>query len=63
MAKLAEFPEKLFAAMHRIRETALVRFDSLFRRSGNFGLWSIFVSSMLCSLDDGTPVKALFSKN
>src|SRR4051794_21871961 len=30
MARLAGFPEETYAAMRRIRETALVRFDSLF---------------------------------
>ena len=33
MARLASFPEETFAAMGRIRETALVTFDSLFVRS------------------------------
>jgi hypothetical protein len=30
MAKLAGFPEATFAALQRIRETALIRYDSLF---------------------------------
>src|SRR5437762_2119689 len=30
MARLAGFPDETFAAMARIRETTLVRFDSLF---------------------------------
>jgi hypothetical protein len=39
MARLAGFPEETFAAMERIRETALVRFDSLF--SPERTLWSL----------------------
>src|SRR5438132_5429277 len=30
MARLAGFPDETYSAMQRIRETALVRFDSLF---------------------------------
>ena len=30
MARLAGFPDETFVAMQNIRETALVRFDSLF---------------------------------
>jgi hypothetical protein len=43
MATLVEFPEEIFSAMQRIRETALVRFDSLFtpERHHFFGSSSI----------------------
>jgi hypothetical protein len=37
MARLTGFPEETYIAMNRIRETALVRFDSLFTRERN--LW------------------------
>jgi hypothetical protein len=30
MAKYADFPQETYFAMQRIRETALIRFDSLF---------------------------------
>ncbi len=30
MARIAEFPDETFSAMQHIRETALIRFDSLF---------------------------------
>ena len=39
MARFAEFPEQTFFAMRRIRETALVRFDSLF--SSERKLWTL----------------------
>jgi 5-methylcytosine-specific restriction enzyme B len=39
MARLAGFPEETFAAMQRIRETALIRFDSLFTPERK--LWSL----------------------
>jgi hypothetical protein len=39
MARLAEFPEETFSAMQRIRETALVGFDSLFTPERK--LWSL----------------------
>jgi 5-methylcytosine-specific restriction enzyme B len=39
MAKLAGFPSETFAAMERIRDTALIRFDSLF--TDNRQLWGL----------------------
>jgi hypothetical protein len=39
MAKLAGFPDETFSAMQHIRETALVRFDSLFSRERK--LWTL----------------------
>ena len=39
MAKLAGFPGETFAAMQNIRETSLVRFDSLFTPDRQ--LWSL----------------------
>ena len=38
MAKYADFPQETYVALQHIRETALVRFDSLFTPERN--LWS-----------------------
>ena len=39
MARVVEFPEETFSAMRRIRETALVQFDSLFAPGNK--IWSL----------------------
>jgi hypothetical protein len=43
MAKYADFPQETYVAMQRIRETALIRFDSLFTSGKE--LWSLVFTS------------------
>lgn len=63
MARLPEYPEELFPAMQRIRETALVRFDSLF--SPEKKLWDLQHLRQFHDLFVGRWIqaKALFLKN